>query len=322
MSRAARRRAEPGWVRSLLTAPRPVKAYGMGNVRHTVAYHRDLWSYFADVSRRAPSPRAVMLVGQNFLDREFLEFDGPKVFATWEAPRHMTRGTVEILESGRVDDYHYSYADPDPAERMYYPSLLVDRLAVAAGLEGRIGERRPLGVCMVNRYVDPEPGTLYRRRIAVADAFGERIDLYGRPSWDSGAAWDHPRYLGPADDKIATLRGYTFNVCFENVDWEGYVTEKLVDAVVGGCVPLYLGGGGLAGDAVPADCWIDCGGLSPEEIVEIVTSMPHDEVVEMRRRGVEFLRSEAADRLTPRHYRRGVIRRLARQSGEADLAAI
>lgn len=309
------RRADPGWLRSLVGAPRPVKTYGMGNVRHRVLYHRDPWSFVAGMPRRTRSFRADMLVGQNFLDREFLDFDGPKVFVTWEVARHMTPGSVELLESGVVAPYHYSYADPDPDERMYYPSLVVDRSAVAAGLERRVDERRPGHVCMVNRYVAPTPGTLYGARIQVADAFGDALDLFGRPAWETGVVWDHPRYRGPVGDKIATLGRYTFNVCFENVDTPGYVTEKLVHALVAGCVPLYLGGGGLAEDAVPAECWVDCRGLTATEIVECAASMTHEEVVEMRRRGIGFLRSDAARRLTPAHYRRGIVRRLARQSG-------
>ncbi|MGX2983144.1 glycosyltransferase family 10 domain-containing protein [Helicobacter sp. 23-1045] len=46
-----------------------------------------------------------------------------------------------------------------------------------------------------------------------------------------------------ADDKIAFLRKYKFNICFENSDTAGYVTEKIIDAKKADSVPIYWGGG-------------------------------------------------------------------------------
>jgi hypothetical protein len=242
-----------------------------------------------------------MLVAQNFLDDEFLEFDGPKVFSTWEAKPHMTARTVEIIESGVVDEYYFSFGDPDPAQRMCYPGLWVDRHRVAADLAGRCDERRP------------RPGTLHGARFDVVAALGDDIDLFGRPTFGEGRTWDHQRYMGAPVNKLETLSSYTFNVCFENSDHPGYVTEKLIDAIVAGCVPLYRGGGGRVGDLVPPRCFVDCADLEPTEIAAIVRTMPHDEVREFRRSGVEFLRSDAAVRFTPEDYRRRIAVRLAAQ---------
>jgi hypothetical protein len=41
--------------------------------------------------------------------------------------------------------------------------------------------------------------------------------------------------------KLAFLRNYRFNLCFENRAFPGYTTEKLTDAYEAGCVPLYWG---------------------------------------------------------------------------------
>ncbi|MDR3169922.1 MAG: hypothetical protein LBU27_09650 [Candidatus Peribacteria bacterium] len=43
------------------------------------------------------------------------------------------------------------------------------------------------------------------------------------------------------NDKISFLQQYRFNICPENTLEKGYVTEKLVDAIQGGCVPIYRG---------------------------------------------------------------------------------
>ena len=41
--------------------------------------------------------------------------------------------------------------------------------------------------------------------------------------------------------KYDLLKNYRFNICFENSIYPGYCTEKLLQAKVSGCVPLYYG---------------------------------------------------------------------------------
>lgn len=43
------------------------------------------------------------------------------------------------------------------------------------------------------------------------------------------------------NDKAAYLRTFKFNICAENDNTERYVTEKLFDAFLAGCIPLYYG---------------------------------------------------------------------------------
>ena len=43
------------------------------------------------------------------------------------------------------------------------------------------------------------------------------------------------------DDKLAYLRQYRFNLTPENTNHEGYVTEKLFEAISAGCIPIYHG---------------------------------------------------------------------------------
>lgn len=48
-----------------------------------------------------------------------------------------------------------------------------------------------------------------------------------------------------AKDKIAFLRQYKFNICFENSYTNGYITEKIIDAKKAHTIPIYWGGGDL-----------------------------------------------------------------------------
>lgn len=41
--------------------------------------------------------------------------------------------------------------------------------------------------------------------------------------------------------KVDLMKGYRYNICFENSIYEGYTTEKLLEAKVAGCVPIYYG---------------------------------------------------------------------------------
>lgn len=44
--------------------------------------------------------------------------------------------------------------------------------------------------------------------------------------------------------KIKFLRNYKFNIAFENSSFDGYMTEKLLDAFIAGSVPIYWGSEG------------------------------------------------------------------------------
>jgi hypothetical protein len=41
------------------------------------------------------------------------------------------------------------------------------------------------------------------------------------------------------NDKIKFLKGYKFNICPENSETPGYVTEKIFDSIKAGCIPIY-----------------------------------------------------------------------------------
>ena len=45
------------------------------------------------------------------------------------------------------------------------------------------------------------------------------------------------------NNKIEYLKQFKFNICGENLIDDGYVTEKIFDAIKANCIPLYIGGG-------------------------------------------------------------------------------
>ena len=67
----------------------------------------------------------------------------------------------------------------------------------------------------------------------------------------------HPSYRGSICSKSEVLRKYKFSIAFENVKGElGYITEKIFDVFIAGCVPIYWGAANIS-DHIPSDCFID-----------------------------------------------------------------
>lgn len=54
-----------------------------------------------------------------------------------------------------------------------------------------------------------------------------------------GQAFNNIGYC--VENKIEWLKDYKFCMCFENFSEYGYLTEKLLDGMMGGCIPIYWG---------------------------------------------------------------------------------
>lgn len=84
--------------------------------------------------------------------------------------------------------------------------------------------------------------------VARHDFFGSRkkicSDLEKITEIDYAGKWNNSTdilYTKYNDDKQKLLREYKFNICAENQDAPFYVTEKLYQAFIGGCIPIYQG---------------------------------------------------------------------------------
>lgn len=90
------------------------------------------------------------------------------------------------------------------------------------------------------------------------DKFGTRSEIYfplkDLIRIDCPSKYQHNTEEDFVKDKLAYLRNYKFNICPENVDSPGYVTEKLIEAFEAGTVPIYFGSTGyLEPDVVNPD---------------------------------------------------------------------
>jgi hypothetical protein len=87
-----------------------------------------------------------------------------------------------------------------------------------------------------------------------ADKFSRRVSrlksqMYGyRP---------FPSYRGAIDTKFEAYGQAKFGICYENTkDLPNYITEKIFDCMMEGCIPVYWGANNVL-DYIPKDCFID-----------------------------------------------------------------
>jgi hypothetical protein len=119
---------------------------------------------------------------------------------------------------------------------------------------------------------------LHDARLQVLLAFAARqaIEVFG-------TGWDHLErvplqwqnqlrshsdiFRGPCQDKCEVMSLYRMAIVFENVACPGYVTEKVVDAIAAGCVPIYRGAPDIS-EHVPGAAILEIG--SKETAIETV----------------------------------------------------
>lgn len=92
------------------------------------------------------------------------------------------------------------------------------------------------------------------------------LDLYGKgwgslrnlpPHWHrilSPLLKNNPPRL--SENKLKTIKEYKYCMCVENAMFPGYVTEKIIDCLVAGVIPLYMGAPDIE-EFIPKSCFID-----------------------------------------------------------------
>lgn len=206
---------------------------------------------------------------------------------------------------------------------------------------------RPLGCVLIaaNKALSrPNPRNLHHRRVEVARAF-ERLApdffaLYGRgwgqPPVRPGAAgrllkrvreWRarvrpgppaFPSWRGPVHAKGEVLARARFAIAFENVQGSpGYLTEKIFDCFVWGCVPVYLGTPG-ATDCIPADCYVDARAFADDRaLVEHLLGIDEARFAAYQQAIAAWLASPAAQRFGNEQFTRTLVDTIAADFGLA-----
>jgi hypothetical protein len=101
-----------------------------------------------------------------------------------------------------------------------------------------------------------------------------------------------PSYQGPAVSKNEVLNKTRFCICFENAkDIPGYVTEKIFDCIIAGCIPVYFGEPNIK-NWIPEDCFVDFRKFaSYDALHQFLSTMKEETFISMQEAGRKFLRS-------------------------------
>lgn len=159
---------------------------------------------------------------------------------------------------------------------------------------------------------------LHDARFDLLQALGLRdeVDVFGRGWGDTGnlppsqavrLAAIRSVFKGPCDDKHELLSHYKFTIAYENTAYSGYVTEKVIDAMVAGSVPVYMGAPDIV-EQLPAEAFIDARALgSPQAITARMEQMAEPEALAMIATGQKFLRSSQGQRHTYEGFAEWVV---------------
>lgn len=125
-------------------------------------------------------------------------------------------------------------------------------------------------------------------------------------------------YRGPVASKDEILLRAKFSICYENLrGGDGYITEKLFDAMIYGCLPVYVGASDVA-RRIPPECYLDGDRYDdPAELYRALRSIGEDEFRHRRERTIEFLRSERAQAYGNEHFCRTIVDTIATDLGLA-----
>jgi hypothetical protein len=194
----------------------------------------------------------------------FLIFESPLIQPKIYKKNYLLKrfGKVFTLAEDQVDNIHFfklNYVQPH--------MKMVDSIP-------DFSQKKFAALVSSNKNSD-HPASLYRERHRVIEFYASRqsteFDLYG-PDWYGTTNW-----RGYCESKWETLKNYKFNYCYENFKTQpGYITEKIFDSMVAGCVPIYWGAPNIT-DYVPKKCFIDRRDFSSnEQLYDYLKSMSRE----------------------------------------------
>lgn len=99
-------------------------------------------------------------------------------------------------------------------------------------------------------------------------------------------------YKGAVKRKDLCYANYDFAICFENQDSQGYITEKIFDCLLAGCIPVYKGAPNI-NEYIPSECFIDFNEFSSYSELELfLKDMSDIEKNKYRKEAESFLKSD------------------------------
>ena len=238
-------------------------------------YHGKRYQALVGVSMES-APNYPLLSDRDFLAR----FD---VLATLEPPAEKGKDDRKVSSAASASKKQkriwYSYyddmfrrcweAEGNPAATGAATTTAINNSKATISLH--LSRLRENAIAYVNSNCDTSTG-----RDELVKEVADLLKPLGIPLHSFGACLNNMPRSARSDSKIETLRRYKFCVAIENSEDRHYVSEKVYDAFVAGCVPIYFGAPNVL-DYVPhADAIVDVRALggtrgAAEEIAVLAT---------------------------------------------------
>lgn len=111
-------------------------------------------------------------------------------------------------------------------------------------------------------------------------------------------------------DKILTLSKYKYAICFENIAFHGYVTEKIIHCFLAGTIPIYLGAPDI-NEFVPQNSFIDLRNFnSLAELDSFLESLTPQHAYEYILAGKNFLESDDGKKFSYEYYAKEMLEKV------------
>ena len=125
----------------------------------------------------------------------------------------------------------------------------------------------------------------------------------------------YPSYRGEIERKSTLLSKYRFSICYENCrDLSGYITEKILDCLFAGCVPVYLGADNV-GDHIPENCFIDKRRFSNySDLYNYLTQMPEKVYLNYLDNIEKFLKSKRARQFSSEYFAETIVNEIKKDA--------
>lgn len=243
---------------------------------------------------------------------EFLHFNGPRLWyhsePSWHAHYHRNPAGKRIMRTLPISDRAW-YAHPDLHQRIPHLTTGSDFSKI------RAEQVDPCAVACVSNYGGRfwflKRHAWQRNRIILQPL----VKLYGSKSgWEQfrhfPALWRRElpsNFCGQAagshadSNFILFLSHYKVCVCMENISEPLYFTEKFVNAVRAGCIPVYQAHPTVREHFLSGACWIDPADhdFNPRRTLEYALKQ---NLEEFRRINDNWLSSGILEQTTPEHF--------------------
>lgn len=171
------------------------------------------------------------------------KFDGKKIFYTAEDVEHKFRKWNLYYGDYRLKyvDFAMGFGEHDIAKYLRFPYWILTTFDPCSSEDDIVKRIKEINDSKYEKY---DECVLINKH----DKMGTRNMIYQdiknvltvkcAGAWKNNTDELWNKYN---NDKILYLKRFKFNICAENINTVNYVTEKLFDAFICGCIPLYYG---------------------------------------------------------------------------------